>query len=407
MTRRERNLAIGVGGLVVVFLLNLGLKQVFNSLHTREDRIDTALSDLTSLNNTIRQGTRASDKIGKLTKKSLPSKPEEAADQYKTWLSEVANNSGMTHINVNKQPNVASVLPPGYPAGTPKVYDIHDFTLSGQCTTQQALNLLGEYFNRDYLHQISSLTFTAVRGKTNLFTLTMTSKVLSLARAEAKQPSSKEPSGRLAGPVDDYVQKILRRNPFASANQAPTFATTASQNVTIGQQWQLTLEANDPDGNEVSFELVTDKAELPESLTLEGSQLRWNPTEKGEQKLTVRAVDNGWPQKSTELALTLQAIDAPKVVGVKETPKIDPAKQAYLTGLVTGRSGAQGWIRSKAEGLSIDIFEGAEIKIGSISGKVVSINVKGDYIELETDGTRWTVDMNTSLAEAYHNSQVD
>lgn len=407
MTPRERNLAIVVGSLAVLFVLNLGLRRMFSSLHAKEDRVDAALSELTSLHNTIRQGTRASDKIGQWTKKSLPSDPEEAADQYKNWLSDVANHSGMTQISVSKSPQVLSILPPGYPAGTPKVYDVHEFTLGGQCTTEQALALVGDYYDRDYLHQISSLALVPVRGQSNFYTLDLTSRVLSLARAEAKKQPSKEPSGRLAMTIDGYKQKILQRNPLAPPNQPPKFTTAASHNATLGQSWQLNLEASDPDGNDVLFELVTDPAELPETLTFENSQLRWNPIEKGEQKLVVRAVDNGWPRQSTELALTLKAIDAPVAEKPKTTPTLDPAKQAFLTGLVTGRSGAQGWIRSKAEGLSIDIFEGAEINIGSITATVVSIHIKEDYIELETDGTRWTVDMNTSLAEAYENSQVD
>jgi hypothetical protein len=86
---------------------------------------------------------------------------------------------------------------------------------------------------------------------------------------------------------------------------------------------------------------------------------------------------------------------------------VDPAQQAFLTGLVTGRSGAQGWIRSQVDGLSVGIHEGADIQIGSVTAKVISIHVKGDYVELESDGVRWKMDMKTSLAEAYQKRQLD
>jgi hypothetical protein len=42
-----------------------------------------------------------------------------------------------------------------------------------------------------------------------------------------------------------------------------------------------------------------------------------------------------------------------------------------------------------------------------VTAKVISIHVKGDYVELESDGVRWKMDMKTSLAEAYQKRQLD
>ena len=207
--------------------------------------------------------------------------------------------------------------------------------------------------------------------------------------------------------VDEYKRIILENNPFSAPNKAPVFTVKPQHDVHIGQSWQLELTANDPEGHRIAYELVTDPSTLQDSLSMEGSQIKWKPSEKGEQKVVVRARDSGWPSMSSELTLVLKAVDPPKPPETKQVATVDPAQQAYLTGLVTGRGGAQGWIRSRTEDLSIDIFEGAEIKIGSISARVVKINVKEDYVELESDGARWTVDMSTSLAEAYQKSQVD
>jgi hypothetical protein len=38
---------------------------------------------------------------------------------------------------------------------------------------------------------------------------------------------------------------------------------------------------------------------------------------------------------------------------------------------------------------------------------VISINVLENFVELETDGSRWTAGWNTSLADAYAKSRID
>ena len=80
--------------------------------------------------------------------------------------------------------------------------------------------------------------------------------------------------------IDQYKSSILKRNPFSPLNQPPNFQTSPSQQVTIGQNWQLKLEATDPEGHAVSYELVQDTP-LPEGMTFKDGQLKWRATEKG------------------------------------------------------------------------------------------------------------------------------
>lgn len=406
MTQRERYLAAAVGGLMLLLVLNYGFKSVISTLHQKEDRVDRAFSDLQSLSNAIKVGSKAAETLGLLQQKSLPSLQEAAEAQYKGWLLNLAEQSGLQRVKVGSQSAFRQPASAIQLAGKSRTFDIHEFTLSGECRLDQALALLAAYYDRDYLHQISSLKFTPTR-QTDLYTLDMTSKVVSIAKASPNKEPSLASSGRLSMSLDDYQRVILERSPFSAPNKPPAFATKSQHDVTIGQAWQLDLAANDPEGHGVTFELVTDPSTLPESLTFEGSQFKWKPTEKGEQRLVVRAKDSGWPAMTSELNLVLKAVDPPKPPETKQVASVDPAQQAYLTGLVTGRGGAQGWIRSRTEDLSIDIFEGADIQVGSISARVTKINVKEDFVELETDGVRWTVDMSTSLADAYQNSQVD
>lgn len=404
MTQRERYLGLAVGGLLLLLILNFSIRSFVTTLQSKEDLVDSAFSKLQSLNNTISKGNIATNTLRALEVKSLPSQQEAAASQYKRWLMDLAKQSGLTQVQVISLGKPKPVFPAGQPFGTPKAYDIHEFTLSGQCHLEQAIDLLGKFYDRDYLHQVSSLKLIPTRQAGN-YTLQLTSKAVSIAKAGSTKKASLESSGRLAMSVDEYKKVILERGPFSPPNKAPVFSTKSQHDVTIGQAWQLSLAANDPEGNSVSFELVTDTSGLPEELTLSDSQLKWKPTEVGEQKVVVRARDSGSPPMTAEITLVLKAVEPAKPA--TKTDSLDPAQQAYLTGLVTGRSGAQGWIRSRAEDLSIDIFDGADIKVGSIAARVVKIHVKEDFVELETDGVRWTADMSTSLAEAFQKSQVD
>lgn len=404
MNPRERLLAIAVAALLVLFGLNVGLKSLVATLSEKEDRVDRAFAELESLSNTIRLGTKATDTLQLLTAKSLPRDPEAAESQYTSWLYELANESGMRQIKVVAQGRPVKVAPQGQPLGTPEAYIAHEFVLSGVCKLDRVIDLLGNYYDRDYLHQISSLKLMPTRDS-NLIQVDLTSKAIALAKANPKQEASLESSGRLAMSLDEYKEVILDRNPLSPPNLPPVFVTRSTHEVTIGQPWQIDLQAEDPDGNRVSFELLSDPEELPEAFSMQGSQLRWQPKEKGEQRVSVRAVDDGWPRKSTDLTLVLKAVEP--AAPPQKTQSLDPAEQAFLTGLASGRGGSRGWIRSLTEGTSIDIYEGAEIEIGSIAARVIRINVLEDYVELETDGLRWFADMNTSLADAFQKSQVD
>ena len=136
-------------------------------------------------------------------------------------------------------------------------------------------------------------------------------------------------------------------------------------------------------------------------------ELRWKPSELGEYKIVVRATDDGWPRQSTEERLTLKVVEPPKETPKVEKPKFDIASQAFVTMMVSGRGGPQAAIRSRTEGKTLDLSEGSDFELGDIKAKVVSINLREEFIELETDGQRWMLDWDTSVADAYKKSQVD
>jgi hypothetical protein len=133
----------------------------------------------------------------------------------------------------------------------------------------------------------------------------------------------------------------------------------------------------------------------------------WTPTENGEFEVVVKASDNGWPSKSIEEKLTFKVIDPPAPEVKAPEPTFDVATQAFVSALLSGRSGPEAWIRSRTEGKTLQLVEGSDLEIGSIKAKVVSINLNEDFIEFESDGAHWTIGMDTSLADAYAKSQID
>lgn len=410
MTQRERYLAIAVGAVLVLLLANMGFKSIRKELTQAENRVEKAQTDLNALKSAFENGQRAAIKIERLEPKSLPSNKDLAVSQYMSWLTEVANQVGVTPASValNRTIPVTTQATTSNNAQRKptEAFQIHEFTLTGKCHNEKVIELLALYYNREYLHRITKLTINREPKQANIVSLQLTTQAVSLAKAAADQKPSLQPSGRLAMNIDDYKKTILERNPFSLPNNPPKFETGRSHELTIDKPWSLQLQATDAEGDPVTYEMLTESEKLPEGLTMSRGEISWTPKNKGEKELLIRAIDGGWPRKSTDLKLTLKPVEA-KVEVVEAPNTLDPAKQAFLTGLASGPTGAQGWILSKAEGRGIDITEGSEINIGSIKATVVKINVREDHVVLETEGSRWVFDQTSALADAWAKSKVD
>lgn len=396
MTKRERYLAIAVGVVVGLFVLQYGLNSVRSSLQAKQDAVDAARSDVEDMEKILTSGKLAARKLEQLAPKSLPTNPETLVNQYRNWLFELGETSGLKDINV----------------GTPRsssptdAYTAYEFTLSGVARKDNIIDLLAKYYDRDYLQSIVRLNLTQTRVRDEL-NITIDSRVLALNNASAKQPPSLESSGRLAMGVDEYQSVILGRNPFSPPNQPPRFASSRRHEVVRGDRWSLDLEANDPEGQDVEFELVASE-NVPDGLKLERGAFSWEPKANGQFEFKVRAKDRGWPSKATEETFVVSVVDPPREEPKIEQPKFDVASQAFVSALLRGRGGPEVWIRSRTDGETLQLSEGAGFELGSVKAKVVGIHLDADYVELESeDGSRWTIGMNTSLAEAYRQRQID
>jgi hypothetical protein len=394
MNQRERYLAIGVGVVVGLFAVQYGFNSVRGKLQAKQDLVDAARNESDGLNRIATSGQIAARKLQQLNVKSLPTEKEALVAQYKNWLTSIALDAGMTNIKI---------VPPDRAAKTTNAYSAYNFTLLGTWGTDQGIELLAAFYDADYLHTLKGLkvVLTKVPGVVDL---TLDAQALALQGAGAKQERSTASSGRLARSVEEYKRAILDRNPFSPPNQPPSIAERKFE-IPRGSRWSQALTASDAEAHEVSFELVS--TELPEGMDFRRGSFSWTPTENGEFEVVVKASDNGWPSKSIEEKLTFKVIDPPAPEVKAPEPTFDVATQAFVSALLSGRSGPEAWIRSRTEGKTLQLVEGSDLEIGSIKAKVVSINLNEDFIEFESDGAHWTIGMDTSLADAYAKSQID
>jgi len=395
MTQRERYLAMGVGVVVGLFGVNYAFTTVRAGLQYKQDLVDLARKESDSMKRIATSGALAARKLEQLKIKSLPSSQEALIAQYKAWLTKAAEDSGVTDLKVTSQDR---------PLKTTSAYKLYQFNVTGVCRTEQGLKLLSTFYDTDYLHTIHNLKVTMTKNP-GVVQISLDAHALALNVASPKQEPSGQPSGRLAMTADEYTAKILGRNPFSPPNRAPKLAVSVDE-IPRGTPWSQVIKTEDDENHEVEVQLIS--TDVPEGLKLSGKTLNWNPKETGTYEVVLKATDSGWPRASTEQRLTLRVVDPPPPKAPEpEPPKFDAATQAFVSALVSGRSGPEAWINSRVEGKRLELTEGTEFEIGSVKAKVVGIFLREDFVELESEGVRWTIDMDTSLAEAFAKSKID
>ncbi len=396
MTKRERYLALGVGVVVGLLALQTVVSGITSRWQAKQDLVDTAQAEMESMQRIETAGTIAERQLRQLNEKSLPTNSEILVAQYKAWLTKAALDAGVGDIKIT---------PPDRPTRETAAYKEYKFSLTGTCRIDQWLDLMAEYYDADYLHRLQHVKLTLTKDP-GVVKIVFDSHALALVGAQPDQPASGQSSGRLAKSADEYKQIILDRNPFSPPNQPPTLAGPRTFEIPRGTPWEQILKLEDPENHEVQLQFDGDQ--LPEGLQLSGKTVKWTPAENGKFELALRVSDSGWPSANSVEKLTFNVVDPPKAAEPEPEPaKFDAATQAFITGLVSGRTGNEVWIHSRTEGKTHELSVGSEFEIGSVKGKIVNINLNEDTIELESGDVLWTAGMDTSLAAAFAKSKID
>ncbi len=399
MTKRERILASAVVIVLGLFVVQYLVNSVLGGLRDKQAAVDAARSRSADMDKLITDGKIAARALEDLARRSLPRDEQILVSRYRDWLTDLGHLVDLQEVEVTV---------PDRPLRTTSSYAVYKFSLHGVCKLDKMLELMGRFYDHNYLHSISNFSFDWVDART--VKVHLESTALALNHAAPDQPPPTGPSGRLEMPWEEYRRIILNRNPFFPPNAPPRLGLASRLSIERGKPWQLALDAQieDPEQNSVRVELVS-KA-LPPGLRLRGNTLEWVPEENGEYEIVVRAEDDGWPRKSTERKLVLQVVDPkvePAVEPEPEPPKFDPASQTYVSAVLGGRGGPEVWIRSRIDGKILKLRVGDEFEVGSVRAKVVDINLRENFIVLESDSMHWTVDMDTPLSVAFERALVD
>jgi hypothetical protein len=118
----------------------------------------------------------------------------------------------------------------------------------------------------------------------------------------------------------------------------------------------------------------------------------------------VRAIDSGYPSRSTEQRLTVRVVDPPPPPPEPE-PKLafDDSTQTVLTALVQGRNESTAWLNVRTKATTLKLRPGDQFEIGSLKGSVVEATPQ--FVTLEVEGRRFTLEPGDNLSEAAKRSE--
>jgi hypothetical protein len=400
MNKREKILAAGVGGVVALFAGQYGIESVRSGYSEKQKKIDDLTATKSEQELQQLAGSIASQKLNIVAARSLPKSEEKAIADYQAWLIELAEKANLTDPVPQFTGGVRDVR------DKEKTYQKFDFRLSGSGTIADATKLLYTFYEKDYLHRITSFDLKPSMGQkeTGQLNIVLNCEVLALAIAKDKQPPPTKPSQRVTKSLEEYNETILNRNLFSPKNNPPQLAAKKSLEAKIGLPLEHTFDAKDPDPSQsISYEVV---GEAPKGLMVDSKtgKLTWSSKELGEFKVSVKATDSGIPARSTTQDLTINVKELPPPP--KEAPKFDIASQSYVTAfIVSGKSPPEAWVLSRTEDKRLYLKIGDQLKLGGVEGKIVEIGA--NFMEVETEGKKWLVGLDENLAEAYNRGMVD
>src|SRR6056297_2158367 len=386
MTQREKILSILIGSLIGI----VGLQWMFNKYRdaklAKTNQIASLQEKSNDLNMKLLQGAMAERQMGEYRVRSLPGDPENAVAAYNSWLMEWVKEAGL----VNPEVRVTGSTP------NRELYRQYRFTVAGTASLPEAIELLHAFYLKDYMHRISGVTIKP-DSKGDL-KLDMRIDALGLNTVPADVPPPASESWRVDSSLVAYQEAILNRNFFEPPNKAPEFRGSPQVEAIVGSRSPATLQFEDAENHPIRYEIA---GKVPEFVELDGDSgtLQMEPKQTGEFEILVRAIDAGYPSRTTEQLVKVKVGDPPVVVEEEPEPEFDHARQTVLTALLTGGDDWEAWMNVRTSGKTLKLREGDRFEIGTVKGKVVEVTPK--FVVIEVDDRRFTLSPNdASLSEA-------
>ncbi len=371
MNKREKFLAMAVGGLIGVVGLFMVFSWVGDAFRARRQTIEALKSQIEDEELAIARARRASERRAAFEERSLPPDPALARSLYQKWLLETVARVKLDNVQVHAVG--------GRQVG--KVYFQHTFTIGGRANLAQVVELLHAIYEVDYLHRVRQLRLKPIQDSKDLdisLALESVSILTAPVRRELPPPTGERLAGRT---LEEFQEPILNRNPFGPANKPPNLAAGGSTRATKGRSFSLALKADDPDKlDKLTYELEKGPDDL--RLDPQSGELRWTPKETGKFEVVVAVVDDGLPKRRVSKTIELTVADPPPPPPVRETrptppapkpPEFDHAEHTFVTAILEVDGEPEVWLTVRTTGQTIKLREGEPLKLGSINGEVSRI----------------------------------
>jgi hypothetical protein len=389
MTQRERYLSILVGGLLVGVVIWWGFGKYRTALRLRNNQITMLQNDQQRLVEQQLQGEYANRQMGEYMVRSLPGNPERAQSRYQQWLL------GMVQANKLSK----ALVDPNSSRSISGLYQLIDFRVRGNTDLPNLINLLHAFYAKDYLHRIRDLSIR--ESKEGDYSIEMSIDVIAFLSAPNDLPVRDETSWRVDADVAAYLDPIMNRNLYEPPNGAPDYTGREEVEAYVGRDTPVPLTFKDPEGHPMRYEFAEPP---PDYVRLDSNSgtLRIESKEKHEFEVFVRAIDSGYPRRTTEKKLLVKVVDPPPPPVKQE---FDDSTQTVLTALVQGRDEWTAWMHVRTRDKTLRLKVGDGFEIGSLKGQVVGVTAR--YVTLEIDGRRFELKPAGNLSEAARRAEQD
>ncbi len=403
LSKRERIMAIVVAALLPLALIMFLFVYVGGKLADRAEQLTLLETEQRELNLRLAMGRKAAARGEIYRAESLPSDTSKAALKYQAWFADLCEQTlGKQDLNVSM----------GYPQQvkygmSETVFNRQAFSISGKCTLQQLTKFLYRFYQARILHRISMFSLVpdtegigARQRLTGRLRFNMSFDVAALATADSDRDFATDQREMLRS-LDDYLNVLARRDVFGPPNTPPRLATRGSLEFETGQDISVSLAASDADEDQdLKIELVeqsTPAAELVQSDS-ESAVLTVPPLPRGRHSFLVRATDNGWPNKSSDLELVIAVDDPQPAETVEPDPPTRYAQYAFVSGRTTESGQAVVWIRvPQPEDRLYQLKVGESFELDDRTWTIIEISA--DQTVIEVDGEHRVYQDRSSLAD--------
>ena len=148
-----------------------------------------------------------------------------------------------------------------------------------------------------------------------------------------------------------------------NANRAPSLGALSDDTIGAATNYQKTLSATDPDGDALTFQLISG----PAGMTLTGSTLRWPSAQRGEYFVKVGVRDPANAAAAGVFRLTVGAVSAPLARDDRYHVKFGETLSVAAPGVLANDA--------DAEGAALTAIRGGDPALGTLS----TFNANGSF----------------------------